>query len=78
VTVNVRVATVNVPVRWAPVLAPTVNVALPFPLPLAPDPTFSQEALLEAVHAHPVPAVTAMVEPAPPPAPIDWDVGLIV
>jgi hypothetical protein len=44
------------------------------PLPLAPDVTVIQLALLTAVHAHPAAAVTA-TEPEAPAAPMDWLVG---
>jgi len=49
-TVNVRPATVRVPVLAAPVFAATVNATLPLPVPLAPDVTVIHEALLVAVH----------------------------
>ena len=63
VTVTVRPATVSVPVRWAvEVLVAALNVTVPFPLPLAPPVTVSQVTLLAAVHAHPVPLVTAVVD----------------
>ena len=65
VTVNVCPATVNVPVRCAPVLAAIVNPTFPLPLPEAPDPIVSHGALLVAAHAHPVAAVTAIDVPAP-------------
>ena len=75
VTVTVRPATVSVPVRWAvEVLVAALNVTVPFPLPLAPPVTVSQAALLVAVHAHPVPLVTAVVN-APPAEVSVRDVG---
>lgn len=58
-------------------LAATVNVTVPLPLPLAPDTTVVHVAPLVAVHAQLVPLVTVTVPP-PPAAPIDWAVGLIV
>ena len=63
VTVTVWPATVRVPTRWAvDVFAVALKVTVPFPLPLAPPVTVSQPALLVAVHAHPGPAVTPVVE----------------
>ena len=53
VTVNVLPAMVNVPVRAdVPVLAATVYVTLPLPLPEAPEVMVSQLASLVAVQAH--------------------------
>lgn len=50
----------SVAVRWLDVeFAATAYATVPLPLPLAPDVIVSQEALLEAVHEHPVTAVTA-------------------
>jgi len=66
VTVNVCVAIVIVPVRAAPVLAATAKPTAPFPEPLAPLVIVSHDALLVAVHAHPLGAVTAIPVPAPP------------
>ena len=44
-------------------------MTLPFPLPLAPVLIVIQdEAVVEAVHAHPTPAVTVMAVPGPPAA----------
>ena len=52
---------VNVPVRAAPVVfAATVKLTTPLPAPEAPAVTVRNAALLTAVHAHPVFAVTAM------------------
>jgi hypothetical protein len=52
-------------------LAAALKATVPFPLPLAPLVTVSQEvSLLTPVHAHPVGAVTA-VEPFAPPAATD-------
>jgi hypothetical protein len=53
VTVNARPPIVSVPVRDAPVLVPTVNPTEPLPVPLKPDVTVIQAALLAAVHRHP-------------------------
>jgi hypothetical protein len=48
--VNVRPATVRVPVLAAPVFAATLNATLPLPVPLAPEVMVIHEALLVAVH----------------------------
>jgi hypothetical protein len=72
VTVKVRPAIVNVPVRATPVLAATVKAADPLPLPAAPEVTVIQVTLLEAVHAHPAAAVTVTGVPAPPVAVMCW------
>ena len=56
------------PVRLSPVLfAATLNVTVPFPLPLAPPVTVIQFAWLVAVHGHPV-AVTTDTRPFVPPS----------
>jgi hypothetical protein len=47
----------------------------PLPLPLAPDVIVIHVALLAAVQAQPVPAVTATVRD-PPPLPMETLVGL--
>ena len=73
-TVNVWPAMVRVPVRATPGLAAELKLTGPFPAPAAPDVTVIQGALLVAVQAHPA-AVVTDVEPVPPPAPIDCDVG---
>jgi hypothetical protein len=76
-TVNVRPATVKVPLRdCAPGLADPEKPTVPLPLPLAPLVTVSQPALLVAVHPQPASAVTA-VDPVPPPTAIDWLAGEI-
>src|SRR5207244_7607218 len=78
VTVNVLPAIVSVPVREVPaVFAATLNVTLPLPEPDAPVVTVIHVALLTAVHAQPVGAVTVVL-PVPPPATTDWLVGEIV
>ena len=62
VTVTVRPATVNVPVREAPVvLAPMLNVTEPMPEPLAPAVTVIHDVVVVAVHAQDVPEVTLSV-----------------
>ena len=71
VTVNVLPAIVSVPVRpVVDVFAADVKLTVPLPVPAAPAVTVIHAALLTAVHAHPVPAVTVVL-PAPPAAPID-------
>jgi hypothetical protein len=63
VTVTVRPATVRVPVRSpGAVLAVTPNVTVPLPVPLEPPLIVSQDALLVAVHPHPPPVVTVVVD----------------
>jgi len=59
VTVNVWPAIVSVPFRWlVVVLAATEYATEPLPAPDAPDVIVNHEALLAAVHAHPVTAET--------------------
>jgi len=53
-----------------------LKATLPLPLPDAPDVTVIHDALLVAVQAHAVLAVTDD-EPLPPAEPIDCDVGLM-
>lgn len=74
-TVKVWPATVSVPVRAGPVLAPTVKFTGPLPVP---EPLLSviHGSLLVTFHPQPEPAVTAVL-PVPPAAPIDCDVGEI-
>ena len=62
-TVKVCPAIVNVPVRLSsfPSFFSTLNSTDPLPVPLAPDLTVIQFALLRAVHAQPVPADTLTV-----------------
>src|SRR5436190_1204908 len=55
VTVMFWPATVNVPVRSAPLFTAAVNPTDPSPLPVAPDVMDSHAALLAAVHVHPAP-----------------------
>jgi hypothetical protein len=78
VTVNVWPAIVSVPFRTAPVLAATLKFTFPGPVPLAPEVTVIHVAVLDADHAHPDVVDTLTRVPAPPAAPIDWLVGLIV
>ena len=65
-TVKVRPAIVSVPDLLGPLVAATVKLTVPFPLPAVPDVTVIHEALGVAVHAQPDAAVTATV--ALPPA----------
>ena len=75
VTVNVAPAIVSVPVRLdATVFAATLNPTVPLPEPVAPPVNVIQAALLAAVHAHPVEAVTLLL-PVPPAAVKDCVVG---
>jgi hypothetical protein len=63
ITVTVWPATVRVPVRSpGAVLAVTPNVTVPLPVPLEPPLIVSQDALLVAVHPHPPPVVTVVVD----------------
>jgi hypothetical protein len=57
--VNVCPATVSEPLRALPVLAATLKPVVPFPDPLLPEVIVSHDALLLAVHAHPLVVVTA-------------------
>ena len=74
-TVNVRLATVKVPVLAEPVFAATLNVTVPLPVPLAPELIVIHDAPLVAVHGHPPAAETVMGVPAPPAAATVWLVG---
>ena len=77
VTVKVCPASVKVAVRMDDVVfAAALNATGPAPLPLAPDVTVSHAALLVAVQAHPVGAVT-VTEPEPPAADNAWLVAEI-
>lgn len=66
VTGNVCPPIAIVPLRDdVPEFVVTLYVTCPLPLPLAPAVTVIHDVLLNAVHAHPLPAVTATVaEPA--------------
>jgi hypothetical protein len=78
VTVKVLPAIVKVPVRLVvAVLALAVNVTVPDPVPAAPALIVIQPALLTALQAQPVPALTVLL-PLPPAAAMAWDVGEIV
>lgn len=65
-TVNVSPAIVSVPVRAAPVLAATLKLTDPFPLPLAPDVIAIHSTLLLAVQVQPDVVVTLTGPPGPP------------
>ena len=54
-----------------------VKFTVPFPVPLPGVTLVIQAAALAAVQAHPSGAVTAIAEPAPPPAATDCEVGLM-
>ena len=75
-TVKVWPPMVSVALRPAPVLAATENATVPLPVPLAPDVIVIHGALLVAVHAHPLVAVT-VTEPVPPPTAMSADEGAI-
>jgi hypothetical protein len=77
VTVKAEPAIVSVPVRdEAPVLSAKLTVVEPLPEPLLPAVMLSQDALLVAVQAHPLGAVTA-TDVVPAVAPTDWPAGEI-
>ena len=69
--VNVCDAMLSVPVLAAAVLAATVNLMVPAPVPLAGDVNVTQDAWLVAVHVHPADVEIVIVVPAPPLAPTD-------
>jgi hypothetical protein len=75
-TVNVRPAMVNVPLRAGPVVAATANWTVPFPFRLPALVIVIHEALLVAVHSHPATVVTATV-PEPPVFATDDESGLM-
>jgi hypothetical protein len=67
VTVTRAPAIVSVPLRWdVPVLAVTLKLTAPSPLPFAPDVIVSQEICSVAVHMQPAGADTEKLDvPAP-------------
>jgi hypothetical protein len=65
------------PVRALPGLLATLNVTVPFPVPLEPAVMVIHVSVSTAVQAHPAPAVTAIEKPVPPFLTIDWLVGLM-
>jgi hypothetical protein len=76
-TVNVRPATVSVPVRAGPVVATTANWTVPLPFRLPAFVIVIHDALLAAVHSHPATVVTATV-PEPPAFGTDDESGLML
>jgi len=64
-TANVRFAIEIVPVRAAPVFAPTEKLTVPFPLPVEPDVTVIHGALLSTVQSQTVGDCT-VIDPEPP------------
>ena len=74
--VNVRPAMEIGLERATPRFGSTRYPTVPFPFPLVPVVNEIHDALFEAVHAHPAPAVTAM-EPVPPIADTEALVGSI-
>jgi hypothetical protein len=67
-------ATVTLPVRAGPVVASTVKLTVPVPVPDAPAVTAIHESFALAVHVQPAGAVTA-TEAGPPALPIETPVG---
>jgi hypothetical protein len=65
VTVKVWPATVTVPVRSAPAFAATATLTVPFPVPVPPLATVSHAALLVALQAQVLPAVTPTLAVSP-------------
>ncbi len=77
VTVSVLPAIVRLPLRDAVALfGVTEYLTLPLPVPEDPEVIESQPRFSDAVHAHPLAAVTVAVKD-PAPAAADWDVGEI-
>jgi hypothetical protein len=76
VTVTALPAIVSVPVRDGPDVGATLSVTVPGPAPAA-GATVIQSALLEAVHGHPAPLVTATTWD-PPADPAEYDSGATV
>ena len=71
---NVWPPTAIVPLRAAPVLAETLNATVPLPLPDAPFVIVIHGAPADAVHEHPLEAVTLKL-PDPPLLSTDWLAG---
>ena len=59
------------------VLAATVNLTVPFPVPDCPAVMLIQDALVVAVHAQPAADEVTAIDPDPPPAARLWLVGEI-
>lgn len=72
---TVWLAIVSVPVRATPVFAAALMETVPLPLPLVPAVIVNHDALLAAIHAHPLPAVTVTGPAAPALAATDSVVG---
>jgi hypothetical protein len=64
-------AMLRLPLRAPPLLAATLNVTVPGPLPPAADVNDIHDAWLDAVHPHPGDVEMLIVVPAPPAAPMD-------
>jgi hypothetical protein len=64
--VNVCPATINVPVRAAPVFAAAVNAVAPDPVPEAPDVIVIQGVVVLAVQAHVGADAVTATDPDPP------------
>ena len=77
VTVNVFPPAAIVALRTLPVLTATVNATVPLPVPDCPAVTVIQGALVVAVHAHVFADEVIAIEPTPPTAPKNSDVGEI-
>ena len=75
-TVTVRPATVNVPLREPPGFADAVNVVLPSPEPFAPEVMDNHDVLLAAVHSHPVCVSILICAPVPPAEEMEVVIGL--
>ncbi len=56
----------NVPTRAAPLFGATRTRTVPLPVPLPPEAISTNDELLNAVHAQPVPVVTVMSTVVPP------------
>ncbi len=63
-TVNVSPAIVTVPVLSGPMLSATLMSTLPLPFPLAPEIIVMNGDVVAAVHAQPLPTVTAITRSA--------------
>jgi hypothetical protein len=76
--VTVWPATVNVPIRVAPVFAAAVNATDPLPERLDPEVIVNHVELVAAVQEHPVWVVTEICGPGPPAAATDGVSGVTV
>jgi len=76
VTVNAWPPTVTVALRAPPPFAAALTCAVPLPVPDAPSVTVNQVvSLLVVVHVQALPVATAKAA-VPPPAAIDWPLGV--